>query len=84
MKVLTGLQFTAVVSESLTLISIQKDTSENLPACNKIHIMDFQWESVNKTTDIGQRWTQNPSKKKCPSILLSPKYTIMKIKIYAL
>lgn len=27
--------------------------------------MGFQWESVNKNTDISQKWTYSLEKKKC-------------------
>ena len=80
---LSGLQFTAGGFQVIpSPSSIQKDTSENLPACSKTHIMDFQRESVNKTTDIGQMWTQSLSLKKVSSLnLSSPKYINIKIKM---
>lgn len=40
--------------------------------------MGFQWESVNKNTDISQKWTYSLKKKSVISILSSSKYTIVK------
>lgn len=38
--------------------------------------MGFQWESVNKNTDISQKWTYSLEKKSVISILSSSKYTM--------